>query len=63
MLLEVNHVSKEYRSGVIRTRTVHAVQDVCFEMKKGEIFGLIGGSGCGKTTITKMILGLLKPSE
>lgn len=63
MLLEVNHLYKNFSTGVFRKQTVHAVEDVSFQIEKGEIFGLIGGSGCGKTTVTRMILGLLKPSK
>lgn len=40
---------------------VHAVNDVSLQLNKGESIGLIGTSGCGKTTILKMIMGLLRP--
>ena len=62
MLLEVDNVSKEYQSGLFYTRTIPAVHKVSFGLEAGEIFGLIGGSGCGKTTMIKMILGLQKPT-
>lgn len=42
---------------------VHAVDDVSFEIKKGEVFGLVGESGCGKTTLGKCVTMLLEPSE
>lgn len=62
MLLEVKDVSKEYSSGLLRSRTVRAVDHVSFTVQEGEIVGLIGESGCGKSTLTKLMLGLLKPS-
>jgi len=42
---------------------VHAVDDVSFTIKKGEVFGLVGESGCGKTTLGKCVTMLLEPSE
>ena len=40
---------------------VKAVDGVSFEITKGETFGLVGESGCGKTTLGKIILGIIKP--
>ena len=40
------------------TSVLKAVDDVSFEIKKGEAFGLVGESGCGKTTIGKMLVNL-----
>ena len=62
MLLEIRNLSKRYTSGIMRNRTVDAVNDVSLHIEEGEIFGLIGESGCGKSTLTKMMLGLLKPT-
>jgi len=41
---------------------VHAVDDVSFQIKKGEIFGLVGESGCGKTTTGRLLVRLLEPT-
>lgn len=62
-MLEVNNVSKSYTSGFWRNKKTDAVKNVSFQIQDGEIFGLIGGSGCGKTTTSKMIMGFLKPDS
>ncbi len=53
-MLSVNNISVGYK-GLL------AIQDVSFEVKKGEVVSLIGSNGAGKTTLLKTILGLLKP--
>lgn len=53
-MLSVSNLSVGYK-GLL------AVQDVSFEVRKGEVVSLIGSNGAGKTTILKTILGLLKP--
>ncbi|HET8707626.1 MAG TPA: ATP-binding cassette domain-containing protein, partial [Pseudomonadales bacterium] len=40
-----------------------AVDDVCLDVRRGEIFGFLGSNGCGKSTTMKMLTGLLKPSR
>ena len=42
---------------------VHAVEDVSFSLSPGEIFGIVGESGCGKTTLGRTILRLVEPSD
>jgi oligopeptide/dipeptide ABC transporter ATP-binding protein len=65
-LLEVAHLSKHYplRGGIFgRTRaSVHAVDDVSFAIAQGETLGLVGESGCGKSTIGRTILRLVAPT-
>lgn len=38
-------------------------RDVTFEVRKGEVFVILGGSGCGKSTLLKLLIGLYRPSE
>lgn len=40
-----------------------AVDEISFEVKKGEIFGFLGANGAGKTTAIKMLCGLLRPTS
>lgn len=52
---------KKYFIG--RTGTIKAVDGASLEIEKGDTFGIVGESGCGKTTLGKMILGILKPDS
>ena len=65
-LLEVVQLTKHYavRGGVLgRARgEVHAVDDVSFAIAEGETLGLVGESGCGKTTLGKAVLRLIEPT-
>jgi oligopeptide/dipeptide ABC transporter ATP-binding protein len=65
-LLEVAGLVKEYpvSHGLLQRRigSVHAVSGVSFTVGRGETFGLVGESGCGKTTIGKVIVGLERPT-
>ncbi|MFW6022126.1 MAG: ABC transporter ATP-binding protein [Halanaerobiaceae bacterium] len=62
-LLSVHELSKYFYSGIIKKEKSIGAKDVSFDMKSGEIISLIGESGSGKTTIGKLILKLLSPSE
>ena len=54
--IEVSHISKHYGS-------VQALRDVTFSVRKGEVFGLIGPDGSGKTTLFRILSTLLLPDE
>ena len=56
VLLEVKSLKKYFGQ-------VKAVDDVSFEIRRGETFGLVGESGCGKTTLGRTILKLIKPTD
>ena len=62
-MLIVEKVSKAYQSGLLARQRTLAVNEVSFSVADDEIFGLVGESGCGKTTIGKMIVRLERPSS
>ena len=64
-LVEVKNL-KEYfniNTGVFTSKPLKAVDDVSFAIKKGETLGLVGESGCGKTTVGRTLLHLYKPTS
>ncbi len=65
ILLEVKHIKKYFplNSSWRKPCLLKAVEDVSFSLERGETLGLVGESGCGKTTTAKMIAGLEKPTE
>jgi len=67
-LLELQHLVKDYpvtKGAVLQRRVgwLSAVADVNFTIRSGETFGLVGESGCGKSTIGKLVVGLEKPTS
>ena len=55
-MLHISHLSKSFE-------TLKAVDDISFDVNRGEIFGFLGPNGAGKTTTISMIAGLLKPDS
>ena len=65
-LFEARHIVKNFQIGgglLKKTRIVHAVDDVSLTIEKGETFGLVGESGCGKSTFGRTVLRLYEPTS
>jgi peptide/nickel transport system ATP-binding protein len=65
-LLSVKSLVVDYGAGFLSgrgSRTFRAVDSVSFEIPPGEVFGLVGESGCGKTTIANVVAGLRRPTS
>lgn len=60
-LLKVNNLKKHFSMG--KGQTLKAVDDVSFHIKQGETFGIVGESGCGKSTAGRTIIGLYNRTE
>jgi peptide/nickel transport system ATP-binding protein len=64
-ILELRHVSHTFsvRRGLFGRRALRAVDDVSVCLAQGDVLGVVGESGCGKTTLLRLMLGLLRPSH
>ena len=61
MMAELHHVKEYFR--IHDQLTIRAVDDISFGIRKGEVFGLVGESGCGKSTVARLISGIYRPTE
>ena len=59
ILLEVKNLNKTFP---VKKEKLYAVSDVSFSLKKGECLGIVGESGCGKSTVARMIAGIIPVS-
>ena len=60
VILRVSHISKRFTSKGV---CVRAVTDVSFDVRKGETIGIVGESGCGKTTLGRCVVRAIEASE
>jgi len=62
-LIEVEELKKHFKCGILKKTSIKAVDGVSFEIGKGETFALVGESGCGKSTVGRCAISLLKPTS
>lgn len=60
-LVRVEHLTHLFQ--LTKKTAVRAVDDLSFEIRKGEIFGLVGESGCGKSTAARCIMNICRPAS
>jgi len=61
-ILKTDRLTKHYKSNMLR-RDITALEDVSFEVKRGEVFGYVGHNGAGKTTTIKIMTGLIRATS
>ncbi len=61
ILLDIQHLTHCFRLN--KTTVIRAVDDISFQIRKGEIFGLVGESGSGKSTVARCIMNIYRPSS
>src|ERR1043165_4182112 len=62
-VIEINNLTKDYKTGFFKQKTVRALDNLSLSVRGGQIFGFLGGNGAGKTTTIKILMGLLYPTS
>jgi ABC-2 type transport system ATP-binding protein len=57
------HINKSYPVGFTGRKKKLALQDLCLDVQRGEVFGIVGPNGAGKSTLLKIIMGFIRPEK
>lgn len=60
VILDVRHLTHQFKLG--KKAVISAVNDISFQIRKGEVFGLVGESGCGKSTVARCVMNIYRPT-
>ena len=61
--VEITNLSKDYETGFLKKKRVRALDGLTLNVKRGQVFGFLGGNGAGKTTTIKLLMRLIFPNE
>ena len=61
-VVEIENLTKDFSIGFLKKRPLRALDNLCLEVHKGEIFGFLGPNGAGKSTTIKILMNLLHPT-
>jgi len=62
-IIEIRNLTKDFRVGFWKNRPVRALDDLCLDVPKGDVFGFLGPNGAGKTTTLKLLMNLLRATS
>jgi ABC-2 type transport system ATP-binding protein len=62
-VIEIANLTKDFSTGFWKKRPVRALDNLCLQVHKGEIFGFLGPNGAGKSTTLKILMNLLRPTS
>ena len=62
-VVEIENLTKDFSVGFWKKRPIRALDNLCLEVHKGEIFGFLGPNGAGKSTTIKILMHLLHPTS
>lgn len=63
VVIKISDLTKDYKIGLLKNKTIRALDELNLEVRRGEIFGFLGPNGAGKTTTLKLLMRLIFPTK